>query len=558
MERSISSNSFTPSTFIRNDDIRSTPDLDERLTMEGIPSSKTSEENPGINREEKIASGRKLLEKYGNVVFFVPNSPNYGEQAINLRAINTLRNEYGFNADKKLIILTAGDSKPFPEQKIKMCVLVRKYENTDVQFNEQEFLKAFACSSDAKIENNIITYPAGMVAMPISEKYDIEDALGLLKDNKGLKNIKLLSLTIGEGEGEEVYSNNQLFSQDEWQTKEFSFSHRQPEVETVKKKLLKLDPTLEKDVIFKNLDDKNEISKPMEGSTLILSGARDSSGSVCGSGFPKKNTTEILMGDKDHGGVSSRTVYVAGEERERLFPQGINPDAIYKVSINKDAIKSSTILSDKQKSNLEHLANSQNKKLYMYGFHQVPRDSREHLLASAYKGLEDGMISPRPILLIVGDNEIPNISNKMESTDIGDDMLVDKLNKISTTPLIVKAGRLPSDVNNLLITKSNLVLAEGKGTISICQQEKVKHLILPQTMTTGELLMFTHYHKKNQDQLNDMSKQLYGNGASQIINNAMLNESDLYNNMSDQQELLVETLAKFNDNDNIDSIKAKI
>ncbi|WP_147297297.1 hypothetical protein [Chromobacterium vaccinii] len=287
--------------------------------------------------------------------------------------------------------------------------------------------------------------------------------------------------------------------------------------------------------------DKNNISDMMSGkSSLVLSGAVDSRTAIFSTKIEGRDVTEIQMGDKDHG--SFRAVYKNAEAVD--FPKGVEIGAIYPVKIDEAAISHSS-LEEVVKNNLSTLLEqSESHPIgYIYGFHQVPSDSREDLLTGMRAALKEGADGKRAVVLIVGSKDLPN--RPEDSIEIQSSDMECELSKYNEREaLTIFTGQLPSDVNNLVMSKSQLVLAEGKGSISICQQHGVRHLILPQAGEGDSLKLMTSYHD-GADDLKEASLKLYQN-PEQVINKLFWDKDGsaaLYDNMCSKQNLLVETLS---------------
>ena len=98
---------------------------------------------------------------------------------------------------------------------------------------------------------------------------------------------------------------------------------------------------------------------------------------------------------------------------------------------------------------------------------------------------------------------------------------------------------MPASVNNYLIKKVNLVLAEGKGSISIAQEFGVNYVILPQ-----ESGLKTDYHSSGKE-LVECSNNLYApcEGAKLLRKIAEGAYASSYKAMCSEQSLILETFS---------------
>ncbi|AQS37859.1 hypothetical protein Sps_02707 [Shewanella psychrophila] len=461
---------------------------------------------------------------FNNIVFFVPNSPNYGEQGINLRAMLEL-SSYLPSKQVISIITDDDDFKPF-HQEVRVILAVK--EGHDVNNYLPEFYQVFAdggiIEGDEDQVHIIIPDSTSACFTNADELHEIFGTVtndAIVIKGPSADNEKLEVPALVRGYDKELYS----------QKSEFTFTFEQKAPLTARGKLLKLCPNLlETGFEFSNMSD------PWEGKTLLLTGARDSQGIM----YPElQNITEVHMRDKDHQ-PEKRQIFIAGSEE--TYPENIEAKAIYRTLVNKASIDTSTQLAPTTRSNLALLAQEDIPLVYNYGFHQVSEESREELVQTQINALS-GKNRQRPIIFIVGDYGIPAIEQH-ETIHISDAEIPKKLSSDLNTPLIVFAGKLPAEVNNYMISKSCLVLAEGKGTISLAQEFGVAYIILPQKIN-DKLTLKTDYHDKSL-LLETISKNIYqpdvgAKGMSDIFNGKHEVE---FKQMSSKQSLILETLSQ--------------
>ncbi|MEN3813579.1 hypothetical protein ABD440_24715, partial [Chromobacterium piscinae] len=507
-------------------------------------------------------SAKQYLNKFENVFFFLPNSPHYGEQAINSRPIkeiaaSLLEEDGRIGAGKKLIILTHEDYSF--TQKINLSL--RLTGRDAASFNKADFMRIFAGTDRASITEGevnhwAIQYPRDMTASETDEG-EIGDAIdrykeNLVQTNRDLDiNIELVDFTEGNNRAQSHRANVTL-----------EFTHQLDYI-TAREKLIQLCPGIESKVEFLELTDRDggTFKEKINGrNVLILSGATDTRTSIFNSyargvdGSTK--VTEIMMGDKDH--ETHRAVWENGEEVRDGFPKGIDKDAIYSSFIDEHSIKNSN-LSQGKKIVLTQLLSKikEHKMLYAYGFHQVPMERKQSLLNGMYSALATSEPGKRSIIFLAGDNGIPEFTAGMEVIRLDDEIsLNDALARRTNNPLVILAGQLPSDVNDLVMKSSQLVIAEGKGTISVCQQNNIRHLILHKNNGANDVVLVTQYKDvgdaEKKRQLESYSANLYSDDAD-VVKNAISSvfvdaNDDLidhyYKHTNGNQNLLLETLSR--------------
>lgn len=147
-------------------------------------------------------------------------------------------------------------------------------------------------------------------------------------------------------------------------------------------------------------------------------------------------------------------------------------------------------------------------------------------------------MSKKAVVLVVGDKHIPDL-NSYDSISIDSPGLIEALNSRADRSLFVTVGRLPANVNNYLIKKVSLVLAEGKGSISIAQEFGVDYVILPQ-----ESGLKTDYHPSGTE-LIECSNGLYNpnKGTTLLRNIAEGAYASSYKAMCSDQSLILETFS---------------
>ncbi|WP_147297295.1 hypothetical protein [Chromobacterium vaccinii] len=123
------SSSVAAQSTTRTDSHEQTPSLASELNS-GI--------SGGYSHEEKIGRLKDYCSSFHNIMFFLPNSPNYGEQAINSRPISEMvkhLSDMGVQG-KRLIVLTNEEKKPF-RQDVTLAIAVPGGK----EFHENEFIK---------------------------------------------------------------------------------------------------------------------------------------------------------------------------------------------------------------------------------------------------------------------------------------------------------------------------------------------------------------------------------------------------------------------------------
>ncbi|MDE1715470.1 C80 family cysteine peptidase, partial [Chromobacterium amazonense] len=518
---------------------------------------------------------KDYLNKFDNVLFFLPNSPNYGEQAINSRPIREI-SESLMGEGKKLVVLTNEDYNF--KQRVRLGLRV---EGEDAnRFDAEDFLRFFA-QSEVDIHKDAngkwsFNYPRDMVASETNQ-FEVEDLIERYRDElrgrSGFGEALDLDIKLKEFHSftEGKPSNDESFKR-VGSNIEIEFTHQLDYI-SAREKLMKLCPGVEDKVQFLDLtesDGANFRKLLTEKSTLILSGATDTRTSIFesyGGDFGESTrVTEIMMGDKDHG--ARRGVYVNGKEVVDGFPKGIEEGAIYPSVVDKNAIDRS-VLAEADKANLRKLLShvSDVGMLYTYGFHQVPIENRQSLLDGMRNALIKSEAGRRAVIFIAGDVGIPISSESMDCVRVDDAVRFEvELSKETNKPLVVLAGQLPSDVNDLLVLNSRLVIAEGKGTISFCQQNNIRHLILRKREGGGGVVQVTQYHDSGDEllrkELELRSEDLYSkdlNLVKNTISDVFLDVDDYfiknhYKNMSSGQNLLLETLERIGSIQKVDAV----
>ncbi len=531
--------------------------------------ARSSARVPAFDEDLEALGGRQVakdyLNKFDNIIFFLPNSPNYGEQAINSRPIREI-SESLMGEGKKLVVLTNEDYNF--KQRVRLGLRV---EGEDAnRFDTEDFLRFFA-QSEVEIHKDTngkwsFNYSRDMVASETNQ-FEVEDLIERYRDElRGRSDYgEALDLDIKLKEfhsfTEGKPSNDESFKR-AGANIEIEFTHQLDYI-SAREKLIKLCPGVEDKVQFLDLtesDGANFVKLLTEKNTLILSGATDTRTSIFdsyASGVAESTrVTEIMMGDKDHG--ARRGVYVNGKEVLDGFPKGIEESAIYPSVVDKNAIDRSN-LAEAEKGNLNKLIShvSDAGMLYAYGFHQVPIENRLSLLDGMRDALIKSEAGKRSVIFVAGDVGIPISSESMDCVRIDDAVRFEaELSKKTNKPLVVLAGQLPSDVNDLVVSNSRLVIAEGKGTVSFCQQNNIRHLILRKREGGEHVVQVTQYHDSGNEllrkELELRSENLYSkdlNLVKNTISDVFLDVDDFflknhYKNMSSSQNLLLETLER--------------
>ncbi|PLZ01187.1 hypothetical protein CY652_16690 [Burkholderia sp. WAC0059] len=505
--------------------VGATPTDDSRNTA-AVPASALSADE--LRKTQKAAS---YLGTFDEVVVYVPNTPNYGMQAIAARMIHDLRTNLLASGQTVHIATPESEIKPW-EQQVKIKVQVPENE----EFDEQGFLEAFASADkhidDYSLDGNHIKFGKSVSAQRTSMS-DIDDYITF-----GHAHATLL-----EGP-HDLYEDEQQCRRELLQlpgktTVEIDFRISQPEVTTTADKLRTLAPELgsARNVRFMDIADLGKSGKK----TLLLAGPTDETGHKDCNGN-EGVVTQVFLNDRDHR-PERRRIFVAGNRHE--LPAEIEQDARFPVVVNDTAVENST-LSETAKKNLRALLDRSPPLLYAYGFHQTPSDKREALLEGMYRGaVRKG--DARPVILIAGDKDVPKHAGEV---DLNDEEFSEKLKQDNAMPLVVRAGQLPLDVNNLVMSKASLVLAEGKGSISVCQDLGVRHLILPQSAEeAGSVVLKTEYHDSSPEfGPRKASLKLY-DSPGEIVRPYMYGSENAahYTNMVSRQNLLIETLSRLDD-----------
>lgn len=473
---------------------------------------------------EKSENTKQFIESFEEVVIYVPNTPNYGIQSITTRMIQDIRDN--LQIDKPIKIATPEDEIQPWEQAIHIKVQIPNGE----AFNQQEFLQQFATAGglikDYEIKNNVITLGKSVSGQP-TNILELNDYITYGND----------SAVIIEGPSD-MYPNQQTrkVSDPMMTTIEINFTLRQPVVTTTADKVRELAPELANNpqVEFCDIKTLGESGKK----TLLLSGPRDDRGMIDTN--QNDQVTEIFLHDKDHH-PEQRRIFVNGQQF--AFPDSIESGARFPVKIDPQSIEKSE-LGIQAKKNLNSLIKYEPDILYTYGFHQVPGDKRDDL----FRGLIEGAVqagSKRPVVFIAGNKDIPALQDG-EQIQLDDPNFMNKLKETTDQPLVIRAGQLPADVNDLLMSKAQLVLAEGKGSISKCQELGIKHLILPQASEdpNNPYTLKTAYHNSdNRFSPKQASLALYDSPSKTIRSYLREDHSESYKNMVSSQNLLTESIS---------------
>lgn len=472
-----------------------------------------------VTKEEQL---RQYCTKFDNFIFFFPNSPNFGEQGINLRAINEFKSY--FNKPPRFIILTDDDeeSTGFTQT---VSFKAKWKDDYKIDSQLQSFYQEFG-GEGAIVEKNaknqtVLKLASNIEGCPTNAS-ELGEALTAFSEGQAV--VYTMSDDTHGPEKTGLFENYSEYPLEGT----FTFVLTQEGKDTAQDKFKKLCPDWEQQSFdFERLIDK----RTHRGKTLLLSGARDSYAQVAD--YDSGEVTEVHMRDKDHK-PDKRTIYDNGKEKD--YPCGIDDNAIYRTLISDNAIKESELPQSIQNGLNSILNNDQLYLVYNYGYHQVPAEHRQDLIETQHYAFEN--LSNKAVVLVVGDKHIPDLGS-YDSISIDSPDLIETLNSRSNRALFVTVGRLPASVNNYLIKKVNLVLAEGKGSISIAQEFGVNYVILPQ-----ESGLKTDYHPSAKE-LVECSNNLYTpcDGAKLLRKIAEGAYASSYKAMCSEQSLILETFS---------------
>lgn len=465
---------------------------------------------------------RQYCSKFDNFIFFFPNSPNFGEQGINLRAINEFKSY--FNKPPKIIILTDDDeeSTGFTQT---VSFKAKWKDGYDMRSQLHSFYQEFG-GEGAIVENNVTNQTVLKLASNIDGCPTNPSELGEALRNFSEGQAVVYRMSDDTHGPEKTGLSDNYFEYPIEET--FTFVLTQEGKDTAQDKFKKLCPDWEEQSYdFERLIDK----KTHQGKTLLLSGARDSYGQVAD--YETCEVIEVHMRDKDHK-PDKRTIYENGKEKD--YPCSVDDKAIYRTLISNNAIKESELSRVIQQGLNSILNHDQLYLVYNYGYHQVPAEHRQDLIETQHHAFKN--LSKKAVVLVVGDKHIPDL-NSYDSISIDSPGLIEALNSRADRSLFVTVGRLPANVNNYLIKKVSLVLAEGKGSISIAQEFGVDYVILPQ-----ESGLKTDYHPSGTE-LIECSNGLYNpnKGATLLRNIAEGAYASSYKAMCSDQSLILETFS---------------
>ncbi len=472
-----------------------------------------------LSKDEQL---RQYCSKFDNFIFFFPNSPNFGEQGINLRAINEFKSY--FDKPPKIIILTDDDeeSTGFTQT---VSFKAKWKDGYEMRSQLYSFYQEFG-GEGATVENNgtnqtVLKLASNIEGCPTNAS-ELGEALTAFSEGQAV--VYTMSDNTHGPEKTGLFENYSEYPLEDT----FTFVLTQEGKDTAQDKFKKLCPDWEEQSYdFERLIDK----KTHQGKTLLLSGARDSYAQVAD--YETGEIIEVHMRDKDHR-PDKRTIYENGKEKD--YPCGVDDNAIYRTLISNNAIKESDLSQIIQQGLNSILNHDQLYLVYNYGYHQVPAEHRQDLIETQHYAFEN--LSKKAVVLVVGDKHIPDL-DAYDSISIDSPDLIEALNSRADRPLFVAVGRLPANVNNYLIKSVDLVLAEGKGSISIAQECGVNYVILPQ-----ESGLKTAYHPSGKE-LIECSNGLYNpsEGATLLRKIAEGAYASSYKEMCSDQSLLLETFS---------------
>lgn len=463
--------------------------------------------------DEKTLQVREFIQSFDKVTVFVGNTPNYGHQSQATTMITDLMTN--ISPGTPVQIVTPKGEEQALQQNIQMTLHVPE----GVNFDPAEFMGIFGDGAEIALPGDdgtpgSITMPAGAtcnatdgteLAGTFSSTTAADQGVGLVRIelSEGDSAIPPFLRYTGQGEANHTFT--------------FDFMQEQPT--TTEQKILELAPQLEDQVEF---GDVAEYQKNPPDKGLLLTGPVDIG---LGPVYDASSSTQVqvkmhphgFFGDPNADGYNPEKYLNAfiGADRVAL-PEGIAAGATFPVHVDANAVDDSN-LSEQQKKNLNALLDATgtdgHPMLYTYGFHQVPADERQNLLAGMAQGISSESSSQRPILFIAGDRDIPQGQvDEADTVALGDATFTDQLEVDTNRPLVVMAGRLPASVADLVTSKSDLVVAEGKGTIVKAQGLGVPYLITAQ----GDGLLHTEYHHNADGALTEASNNLYQEPAGTI------------------------------------------